>query len=239
VIPILTYHQIDLAPARGAPYRSLYVSPKAFARQMSLLSMLGYQGLGMSALMPYLHGEKSGKVVGITFDDGYLNTLTNAAPVLQRFGFSATCYFVSQRLGRTNDWDAGIGVAQTPLMDAGQMRQWAAAGQEVGAHSRNHQHLTRLPLDEARAEIAFAKTELEQLAGQAVRHFCYPFGSYAPEHVAMVRAAGYDSATTTARGRAAGGDDALQLPRVPVVRSTTRVALWLKLATAYEDRRRG
>jgi peptidoglycan/xylan/chitin deacetylase (PgdA/CDA1 family) len=237
-IPILTYHQIDAAPARGAPFRSLYVSPKAFGQQMAFLAALGYRGLSMSALMPYLRGEKSGKVFGVTFDDGYLNNLTHALPVLLRHGFTATCYFVSRRLGNTNDWDADIGIAQTALMDAVQLRQWAAAGQEVGAHSLTHPRLNALASAEALAEIAGAKAELEALSGQAVAHFCYPFGAYSPAHVAMVKDAGYQSATTTERGRSRPTDDILQLPRVPVVRSTTRAALWLKLATAYEDRRR-
>ena len=96
-IPILTYHQIDEAPAKGAPFRSLYVSPSAFSRQMGLLKILGYQGLSMSALQPYLSGNRTGKVVGITLDDGYLNNLTHALPVLERHGFSATCYVVSKR----------------------------------------------------------------------------------------------------------------------------------------------
>ena len=77
-IPILVYHQIAEAPKKGAPFRGLYVSPTAFARQMALLKLLGYQGLSMTDLQPYLRGEKSGKVVGITFDDGYLNNLTLA-----------------------------------------------------------------------------------------------------------------------------------------------------------------
>jgi hypothetical protein len=55
-IPILMYHQIEQAPPKGAAFRSLYVSPKAFARQMALLSLLGYRGLSMSGLMPYLRG---------------------------------------------------------------------------------------------------------------------------------------------------------------------------------------
>lgn len=237
-VPILTYHQIDAAPPRGAPFRSLYASPGAFGRQMAWLARLGYQGLCMSALMPYLTGEKQGKVVGITFDDGYLNNLTSALPVLQRHGFSATCYVVSQRLGQTNDWDAAIGVAQARLMNAGHLREWLAAGQEIGAHSRQHARLTALPLAAAREEIAWPKAELEHITGQAVRHFCYPFGDYAPEHAAMVQQAGYSSATTTQRGRAHSGDNVFQLPRVPVLRATTRPALWLKIATAYEDRRR-
>ncbi|MEY2952601.1 MAG: hypothetical protein RLZZ401_688 [Pseudomonadota bacterium] len=236
-IPILTYHQIADAPARGAPLRSLYVSPAAFARQMWMLTWLGYQGLGMSALMPYLEGKKTGKVVGITFDDGYLNNLTQAMPVLQHHGFSATCYCVSQRLGQTNAWDKDVGIAPTPLMNEAQLRQWVAGGQEIGAHTRHHVHLRDADAAAAELEIAGAKADLEAVTGRAVPHFCYPYGEFNASHTAMVRQAGYETATTTERGRCNGHDDLFALPRVPVVRTTTLAALWLKIATPYEDRR--
>ena len=96
-IPILVYHQISAAPPRGAPFRGLYVAPQSFARQMALLKLMGYRGLSMGALLPYLQGEKNGKVVGITFDDGYQNNLSHALPVLVRHGFSSTCYVVRDR----------------------------------------------------------------------------------------------------------------------------------------------
>ncbi|MDD2879277.1 MAG: polysaccharide deacetylase family protein [Rhodoferax sp.] len=236
-IPILVYHQIDIAPPKGAAFRSLYVSPKAFARQMLLLQMLGYQGLSMSDLLPYLKGEKQGKVVGITFDDGYLNNLTHALPVLQRHGFSSTCYAVSQRLGQTNVWDEVQGIAQTPLMDAAQLRQWVAAGQEVGAHTRHHVNLQQCDPAICREEMTLGRAELEAATGTAVAHFCYPYGRYAPEHVTMARQTGFLTVTTTERGRVASGADLRQLPRVPVLRATTLPVFLLKLATGYEDRR--
>ena len=238
MLPILTYHQIDTAPAKGSAFRSLYVSPAAFGRQMRLLRWLGYRGLSMSALMPYLRGERTGKVVGITFDDGYLNNLTHALPVLQRHGFSSTCYAVSQKLGQTNVWDRDNGVAQTPLMTAQQLRQWVDGGQEIGAHTRNHIRLTDTDNATCAREIALCKTELEALTQTPVRHFCYPYGDFTPEQVALVRAAGFDSATTTQRSRCHAQEDVMQLPRVPVLRSTSLPILWLKVATAYEDRRR-
>lgn len=237
-LPILVYHQISEAPARGAPFRGLYVSPGAFARQMALLKLLGYQGLSMGALLPYLKGERSGKVVGITFDDGYLNNLTHALPVLQRHGFSSTCYAVSNLLGRTNLWDQGIGIAQVPLMDAGQLRQWVAGGQEVGSHTQNHARLLQSDADTARTEMVNDKAALEALLSTPVQHFCYPYGEYAPEHVAMAREAGFATVTTTRRGRSTIPGNLLELPRVPVVRSTSLPVFWLKIATGYEDRGR-
>ncbi|MBA4328758.1 MAG: polysaccharide deacetylase [Polaromonas sp.] len=237
-IPILVYHQISEAPPRGAPFRGLYVSPGAFARQMALLRLLGYQGLSMSALLPWLEGERRGKVVGITFDDGYLNNLTQALPVLQRHGFSSTCYAVSNLLGQTNVWDQGIGIAQVPLMNGKQLRQWVAGGQEVGSHTQNHVRLLQSDAATALREMTQDKAALEDLLGQPVRHFCYPYGEYAPAHVAMAREAGFETVTTTRRGRSAVGGDLLELPRVPVVRSTSLPVFWLKVATAYEDRER-
>lgn len=237
-IPILVYHQVAAAPPKGTPYRSLLVSPANFARQMAWLAMLGYQGLSMSALQPYLRGERSGKVVGITFDDGYLNNLENALPVLQRHGFSSTCYVVSQLLGRTNLWDAPVGIPQTPLMTAAQLRQWQAGGQEVGAHTRNHARLTALEEAAARTEIVQGKAELEDWLGCTVDHFCYPYGEYTDVHVAIAREAGFHTTTTTAKSRCHAGEDWMQLPRVPVLRRTSRPALWLKLATGYGDKQR-
>ncbi len=237
-IPILVYHQIAAAPPTGSPFRSLYVAPDAFARQMAWLGRLGYQGLSMGDLMPYLQGEKTGKVVGITFDDGYQNNLVHALPALVKQGFTSTCYAVSGLLGKTNVWDAAIGIAQTPLMNAAEIRQWVAAKQEIGSHTRQHVKLLETDAAACREEISLGKTELEAVIGQDVHHFCYPYGQYQPAHVTMADEAGFTTATTTVRSRCHPGADMLQLPRVPVVRSTTLPVFWLKLATAYEDRRK-
>lgn len=238
-IPILTYHQIEEAPPKGAAFRSLCVSPKSFARQMAFLKIWGFRGLSMSELMPFLRGEKTGKVVGITFDDGYLNNLTNALPILKRHGFSSTCYVVSQLLGKTNVWDQDLGIVQSSLMDASQLRQWLNGGQEVGAHTRHHARLTQIDHGRCHDEIAQCKTELEGMMNAPVDHFCYPYGDFSTEHVELVKSAGFFSATTTKRSRCHAGEDMLQLPRVPVVRSTTLLQFAMKLATRYEDRRLG
>ena len=234
-IPILVYHQIDTAPPKGAPFRGLYVSPAAFARQMALLKLLGYQGMSMTDLQPYLRGEKSGKVVGITFDDGYLNNLTNALPALQKQGFTSTCYVVDGLLGQTNVWDVQIGIAQTPLMTAEQLLQWQTGGQEVGAHTQEHVDLLTISELAAWKQIANSKPVLQNLLDKPVNHFCYPYGKFDKRHEVMAKQAHYETATTTVRGRVNASTNMLTLPRVPVLRSTSLPVFWLKIATAYED----
>ena len=237
-IPILVYHQIAAAPPKGSPFRSLYVAPESFKRQMAWLKLLGYRGLSMSALQPYLRGDEQGKVVGITFDDGYQNNLIHALPALIKQGFSSTCYAVSGLLGQTNLWDERLGIAQTPLMNKAQIRQWVMAGQEIGSHTRQHIDLTAVDDDACRTEMALGKTELESVIKQSVNHFCYPYGHYEAKHKAMAGELRFITATTTQRSRCHAQTDLLQLPRVPVLRSTSLPVFWLKIATGYEDRRK-
>jgi peptidoglycan/xylan/chitin deacetylase (PgdA/CDA1 family) len=205
---------------------------------MLWLRRLGYRGLSMARLGPYLRGEKHGKVVGITFDDGYANVLENAVPVLEECGFEATNYFVARQLGGSNVWDADEGVPPSPLMDAAGVRAWAAAGHEVGSHTLNHPVLPRISPELAVNEIRDSRDALEQIAGVPVKAFCYPYGKFTPALADIVREAGYDSATTTARGLARRDDDPYALPRVAVVRSTHLVRFLQKCMTQLEDRRR-
>lgn len=236
-IPILMYHQIDAPPARGTSLRGLIVAPESFARQMSLLKLLGYRGLSMRDLEPYLEGSRQGKVVGITFDDGYQNNRQHALPILQRHGFTATCYGVSSAIGGTNAWDHGTGIETKPLMDLQDWQAWLAAGMEVGSHTRTHADLTRLEPTMALHEIKASKAELETALGCEVRHFCYPYGRLQPEHAELVRQSGYRTATTTRRGRASAGDEPFTLRRIMIARATHLALFAAKVMTRYEDRR--
>lgn len=232
------YHQIDVPPPSGTPLRGLVVSPAAFARQMKILRLLGYKGLSLGDLMPYLRGEKKGKVVGLTFDDGYLNNLTNAMPALCREGFTATCYAISAMMGGHNDWDADKGIAQKKLMDVADWREWLKSGMEIGSHTRHHADLTVIDPVAASQEIAGAKQELEDRFGVEVQHFCYPYGRYSERDRGLVQDAGYVTATTTHRGRVHANADHFLLPRAMVAQATQPWQFLLKIATSYEDRRR-
>lgn len=235
--PILMYHQVDAPPPRGTPMRGLVVAPSTFSWQMAMLQALGYRGVSMSELMPYLRGERQGRVVGITFDDGYRNNLEHALPVLQRHGFSATCYAVSRLTGADNAWDAHQGVPSKPLMTADELQQWVKGGMEVGAHTRDHVDLTTLDIAAARDQIAGSKADLEAMVGAPVAHFCYPYGRFKVDHAELASQAGYQSATTVNRGRALPHADPFTLPRVLISRSTHPGYFFLKLQTRYEDRR--
>lgn len=218
-VPILLYHQIAPLPEGLKKHRGLWVYPENFRKQMFMLKRLGYKGLSMRDAMPYLREGKKGKVFVITFDDGFVNVLENAAPVLAECGFTATNYFVSNQTGGSNVWDIPKGLPKTDCMTAQQIREWAALGHEVGAHTVDHVNLNDMSDEEAYHQIKDCKKALEDISGTAVSNFCYPYGKNKPQHREMVREAGYDTATTTVKGRARPSDDAYGIPRIYIRRS--------------------
>lgn len=214
------------------PFQGLLVHPRRFRSQMKWLKRIGYQGLSLRDAMPYVRGEKTGKVAAITFDDGFLNVLENAAPVLAECGFTATNYCVANQVGGSNVWDQPLGVPKTPLMSVTQMREWTALGHEIGAHTLDHVHLARTPDDEARRQIAQSKTALEDMLGTEVTNFCYPYGENNPLHRAMVREAGFETATTTVLGRTGPTHDPFGLPRIAIRRRD----IWFKFLNRLGSR---
>jgi peptidoglycan/xylan/chitin deacetylase (PgdA/CDA1 family) len=60
---------------------------------------------------------------------------------LKKFGHSATCYIVSQKIGGINEWDIEKGLLENPLMSEDEIKKWMNGGMEIGAHTQNHIHL--------------------------------------------------------------------------------------------------
>jgi peptidoglycan/xylan/chitin deacetylase (PgdA/CDA1 family) len=236
-IPILMYHSIELMP-RSTVMRSLHVPPKRFIFQMRMLKFLGYKGLSMRNLTPYLNGEKIGKVVGITFDDGYLNNLLNAAPTLNKLGFSATCYLVSEKIGLSNIWDYEKGITQRPLMNHSEVQEWLNLGMDIGAHSCTHPNLDKMDHLKAKEEIQKCKSSLEDYFNISINDFCYPFGKYNESLINFVRNAEYLTATTMNRGKANTETNKLKLPRIPINHHTLPHLFLAKVLTDYEERKR-
>ena len=118
------------------------------------------------------------------------------------------------------------------MMSSAQIRKLHDEGMEIGGHTVNHPILTVLDEPAARAEILDNKLRLEEITDAPVRLFAYPNGKpgqdYGPQHVQLVRAAGFAAAVSTVAGAADRGSDLFQLPRfTPWDRSPRRFGLRL------------
>jgi peptidoglycan/xylan/chitin deacetylase (PgdA/CDA1 family) len=236
-VPILAYHNVEHAPSNVRLQR-LYVTPQQFEWQLRTLRRLGFRGVSISEVLAALSVRTESRVVGVTFDDGYLDNLTVAMPILQKYGFTATCYVVSNCIGTYNQWDAERLGVRKPLMSGAQLKQWADAGMEVGSHTGTHPRLDGLDPESVHEEVAGSRTALGRLLGREVKHFCYPFGRFVPAVADYVRMAGYQSAVSTQRGIACASDDRYSLPRVSVHGDSSFIKFLLKVATRYEDLKR-
>ncbi|MFK5956614.1 MAG: polysaccharide deacetylase family protein [Planctomycetota bacterium] len=103
---ILCYHRI-MPDADKAAYFSpdLVVTPEAFHLHCETLAR-HYTVLPVSeAIALFEQGGFDKPIVALTFDDGYLDNLLYAAPVLKEFGLRATFYVVSGLVGtKTPPW---------------------------------------------------------------------------------------------------------------------------------------
>ena len=125
------------------------------------------------------------------------------------------------------------------MLTWGQVRELAAAGWTVGAHTVTHVNVALASSEEAEAEIAASRDAVAAQIGQPARHFAYPNAGgqhryFGPEVAATLRRLGYASAVTSRPGALAPGIDPFTLPRIGV---SPRLAPVVDLAAALERRR--
>jgi peptidoglycan/xylan/chitin deacetylase (PgdA/CDA1 family) len=155
----------------------------------------------------------------------------NALPLLRHHGFRSIQFLVAALLGKTSEWQKSSGEVPGPLMDKAQIKDWLAAGQEIGSHTLSHPRLTQIPASQAREEISGSKKKLEDLFGQPIEHFCYPYGDWNKEIRDFVQNAGYKSACITKFGINTAGADRFALKRITVrypSRKLKNLGKWLR-----------
>jgi peptidoglycan/xylan/chitin deacetylase (PgdA/CDA1 family) len=237
-IPILMYHSISNAPELdNRPYYRTCTRPEVFRRQIEFLHRNGYTALTLSAAARALAlaEEPSGRLVALTFDDGYADFFSEAYPVLNEFGFAATVFLPTAYIGAEQRQFNGIG-----CLTWSQIRELHQSGVEFGSHTVSHPQLADLPMSSAEQELRASKMTIEENIGAAVASFGYPYAF--PEHrhafVAALRTSledcGYRFGVCTMIGTANRNSDPLFLERLPVNSLDDENLLAAKLEGAYD-----
>jgi peptidoglycan/xylan/chitin deacetylase (PgdA/CDA1 family) len=225
---ILGYHGVSRPSLRNDLSR-LLVHPSRFRAQLELLVEAGFQFVTVSQLARLAAGgEPPAGYAAISFDDGMRNNHTIALPILREYDIPATVYVTIGFIGGVSPW-IGDG-ADNKMLSEQEIRELAAAGWELGAHTMTHPDLCVLDYDACRAEIEDSKSALERLGGRPVETFAYPFGRYGPETVAATRDSGLLAAVTTGSGSWAP----YELTRAMVGAREPMPLMLLKLADRYE-----
>ena len=189
-VPILMYHAVG--HDTEAPSR--YVVPvRRFAQHMAWLKWLRYHVLSLDEFLHYRRTYRlpPARSVVITLDDGYADNSTLAYPVLRRYGFPATIFLVTDKVGGTNDWDENGGVGGRRLMSWSDIRGLLRGGVRFGGHTRHHPSLKTIATHQAQEEVEGSRADLERELKTPVHAFAYPYGVYNSETQALVQQAGY------------------------------------------------
>jgi Polysaccharide deacetylase len=101
---------------------------------------------------------------------------------------------------------------------------------QFGSHSLTHPSLTELDDCDLRREVFDSKSRLEDMLGNEVSCFAYPYGDLDARVRAAVVEAGYSFAFTVNGGRNLS-DDRLAVKRIALAEEDSTLSLWMKLRT--------
>ncbi|MCA1631609.1 MAG: polysaccharide deacetylase family protein, partial [Acidobacteria bacterium] len=142
--------------------------------------------------------------VVLTFDDGFRNFLTAAAPCLARRKMPASIFIITNNTAEGGD--PGPDRAWTPADDRthlswGEVRA-LVSGQdiEVGSHTCSHTRLPALSPEETGRELRDSYAAVVENLGGAPPALSYPKGEYSAVLSRLARATGYACAVTADGG---------------------------------------
>jgi peptidoglycan/xylan/chitin deacetylase (PgdA/CDA1 family) len=192
IVPILTYHNLG-EQAKGR----LVLAAASFREQMRYLKANGYRVVSLTDFIEFtrLDRQLPQRAVVLTFDDGYRAFKDHAYPLLKELGFTATLFIYT-------DW---VGAGRGALSWA-DLRELAAAGMDIQAHSKTHADLRRA---QGETEAQYARrmqAELEQPQdlfnrnlGRRSRVLAYPYGRWEEGLLPKVKEYGYIAAFSVRR----------------------------------------
>ncbi len=218
-IPILMYHQVT--PHVHPEFVACSITPRAFAFQMRILKLLGFNTIDLDQLENYKKGniDLPPKTVLITFDDCYQESIDYAIPILKSNGFKAVFFVPTDCVGGQSHWLMPEIGCEFPVIGWDTVKFLETNGFQVGSHSKTHPDLTELTPEDCYKELAESRKVLEEHLGHEVAHLAYPYGLFNDAVKSSAAKAGYNTVCSVIERFARREDDPLALPRINVLGS--------------------
>jgi peptidoglycan/xylan/chitin deacetylase (PgdA/CDA1 family) len=173
----------------------LEIAPELFEKQLQYLKNNGYQTISIKQMVSGKNESSlPAKPVIITFDDGTLDFWEYGYPLLEKYGFKASIFVVTDAVGKKSTWDQHIGEPARDLMNWDQLRKLHSCGYEICSHSASHRPFQDLETEELVRELNDSKETIKKHLGIFPDIFAYPKGLYKPVHKELVKKSGYIAA---------------------------------------------
>lgn len=236
---VLFYHRVNTYDfkALGLVSREITVPRHRFERQLRHLSRHGYRSVTLSECSAMLAGKipMDPKAVLITFDDGYDDNLSDAAPILAQHGFTATVFPVLEQVGKNNTcWPMADAEGLGDFMTAERLKAWLDAGNEIGSHTLTHPILTHIGETQLANELQQSREGFEAMLGRPCTSIAYPNGDVDARVAQAAADAGYTLGFTTRSGTNPAGTPLTQLKRTEVSVSDTDLIFALKMRGVFD-----
>jgi peptidoglycan/xylan/chitin deacetylase (PgdA/CDA1 family) len=237
-LPILMYHGISDDPEPGvSAYYKTNTSPALFEQHLHCLNGKGFRAVNLDEAVRHLQQDwpKEGKIVAITFDDGFRDFYNVAFPLLKKYGHVATVYLPTGFVGENRR-----SFKNKECLTWKEVRELCAHGVQIGSHTVNHSVLYGLSWRDIENELSVSKQQIEQALGEEITSFAYPYAfpqhdrHFAEKFVQLLRREGYQNSVTTVIGRAGPDDDLFRLKRLPVNSGDDVELFAAKLDGAYD-----
>ncbi|MFV1982139.1 MAG: polysaccharide deacetylase family protein [Thiohalomonadales bacterium] len=230
-IRVLMYHRVT----DSLTYDQLTVSPSIFEKQMRYLSN-NFNVISLDvAVNSLLSDSSNSNSVVITFDDGYLDNLENALPVLNKYNLPATIFVTTEFCDQTKSHSRYKTEQNRLHLDWDEVRALNECGNIlIGSHTVTHPYLSRINNVMAEKEIKKSKEIIEENLNLTINHFCYPSGDYGNRELEYIKQAGYESAVTVSPGKNRNTISLYEINRTEITQKDTEKDLNLKLNGAFD-----
>lgn len=178
---VLMYHQISESRADG-----LTVRQKDFEAQIHYLKSQAYNFISLKELHEALDGRKAlpERPVLLTFDDGYVNNLEFAYPIIKKLAVKAVIFLPVGHLGTVNTWDGG----NEKLMNFSDLKSLDQKFIEFALHSYYHKNFNSMTFDEIEADLKLCMETLEHEQILFEKSLAYPYGAFPKNQVKVLAA---------------------------------------------------
>ena len=214
-IPILMYHRI-IDSEQEIGKNSIYLNVEEFVKQLQYLKNNNFRTITFKELSTLnKEDRKKNKYVILTFDDGYKDNYDLVFPLLKKYNMKAVIYMVSHE--KYNKWDIENGEKKFELMSLEQMLEMHKSNLvEFGGHTLHHVKLNTLTEEEQRYEILENKKYLENILGEKLYSFAYPYGIFNQISKKVVKDIGYDYVVATDSGPFLIEEDLQEIRRIGI-----------------------
>lgn len=201
---VLLYHSIKKIDSIKNHNNLDIVDVESFLNQIKILS---YDKKFKDRVTPLISNLNKVGSISITFDDGYIDNITNVYPIIRKFNIPITIFICTELIGK----DGYLNKNDIEFLS----NQKNIA---IGSHSSNHIPLSNLEISSIEEKLLISKNYLQDITNKKINLFSYPHGSYNIQIVELIKSLKiYDMACCSSyRSFLPKNVSKFLIPRIPI-----------------------